>query len=130
MRYLLLAALLAGIPPLHALDPRKALTQFSSTTWTQEQGLPQDTVRAIAQTPDGYLWVGTDEGLARFDGYDFVTFTKDQGFCFPILLRRLPPAAMARSGSAPRPVSRVIRTDGSAITRSKTVCLMTRSRRC
>ncbi len=47
--------------------------------WTQEHGLPQDTIRAMAQTLDGYLWLGTDEGLARFDGYDFVVFNKANG---------------------------------------------------
>jgi signal transduction histidine kinase/ligand-binding sensor domain-containing protein len=57
-----------------ALDPRKSLTQYSHTVWTQELGLPQDTIHAIAQTTDGYLWLGTDEGLARYDGYDFVVF--------------------------------------------------------
>ena len=62
-----------------ALDPHKGLTQYSRTTWTQQQGLPQDTVRAIVQTADGYLWVGTDEGLARFDGYEFTTFRKGSG---------------------------------------------------
>jgi signal transduction histidine kinase/ligand-binding sensor domain-containing protein len=60
-----------------ALDPRKALTQYAEKVWTQEHGLPQDTIRAITQTTDGYLWLGTDEGLARFDGYDFVVFDKD-----------------------------------------------------
>src|SRR5258708_2869754 len=62
-----------------ALNPRKKLTQYTRTTWTQEQGLPQDTIRAIAQTADGYLWLGTDEGLARFDGYEFVIFGKGNG---------------------------------------------------
>ena len=72
-----LAAWLA--PGVHALDPRKSLTQYSRTIWTQERGLPQDTIRAITQTKDGYLWLGTDEGLARFDGYDFVVFNKANG---------------------------------------------------
>ena len=62
-----------------ALDPRKSLTQYSRTIWTQERGLPQDTIRAITQTKDGYLWLGTDEGLARFDGYEFVVFNKSNG---------------------------------------------------
>jgi signal transduction histidine kinase/ligand-binding sensor domain-containing protein len=65
--------------PALALDPHKGLTQYSRTVWTQEHGLPQDTIRAIGQTADGYLWLGTDEGLARFDGYDFVVFNKDRG---------------------------------------------------
>src|SRR5690242_17217645 len=66
---------LAALRPAFALDPRKSLTQYSRTVWTQEQGLPQDGVQAIAQTSDGYLWLGTDEGLARFDGYEFVNFS-------------------------------------------------------
>jgi signal transduction histidine kinase/ligand-binding sensor domain-containing protein len=60
-----------------ALDPHKGMTQYSRTVWTQADGLPQDTIRAIGQTSDGYLWLGTDEGLARFDGYDFTVFNKD-----------------------------------------------------
>ena len=51
-----------------ALDPSKALTEFSHDVWQIEDGLPQSTVRAIVQTRDGYLWFGTEEGLARFDG--------------------------------------------------------------
>src|SRR5215510_781227 len=54
-----------------ALDPHKSLAQYSRAVWNQQQGLPQDTITAIAQTPDGYLWLGTNEGLARFDGYEF-----------------------------------------------------------
>src|SRR5437868_6204063 len=62
-----------------ALDPRKSLTQYSVTEWTQQQGLPQDSISAITQTTDGYLWLGTDEGLARFDGYEFTIFSRDHG---------------------------------------------------
>ena len=64
---------------LSALSPDKALTQYTRTVWTQAQGLPQDTIRAIAQAQDGYLWLATNEGLVRFDGYDFVTYTKNDG---------------------------------------------------
>ena len=42
--------------------------------WTSDNGLPDSSVTAIAQTPDGYLWIGTYNGLARFDGVQFVTF--------------------------------------------------------
>jgi signal transduction histidine kinase/ligand-binding sensor domain-containing protein len=42
--------------------------------WTADQGLPDDTVQAIAQTADRYLWLGTSSGLARFDGARFRTF--------------------------------------------------------
>ena len=62
-----------------ALNPHTSLTQYSRTVWTQADGLPQDTIRAITQTADGYLWLGTDEGLARFDGYEFTTFDKRGG---------------------------------------------------
>ena len=55
------------------LDPGRQLSQYTVRNWTQAQGLPQDSVRALAQTPDGDLWVGTDEGLARFDGYAFTS---------------------------------------------------------
>ncbi len=47
--------------------------------WSQADGLPQNTIRAINQTADGYLWLGTDDGLARFDGFEFVTYNKDNG---------------------------------------------------
>ncbi len=73
-------AVALGSLPILALDAHKELSQYTHTVYTQEQGLPQDTVRAIAQTRDGYLWIGTNDGLGRFDGYDFVTFTKRDGF--------------------------------------------------
>jgi ligand-binding sensor domain-containing protein/signal transduction histidine kinase len=47
---------------------------YTSRTWQTEDGLPHNVVQAIAQTPDGYLWVGTPSGLARFDGVRFTTF--------------------------------------------------------
>jgi signal transduction histidine kinase/ligand-binding sensor domain-containing protein len=70
-----LAGLFCAAAPLRALNPRKAVSQYTRTVWTQQQGLPQDSIRAIAQTRDGFLWLGTDEGLSRFDGYEFVNFT-------------------------------------------------------
>src|SRR5580704_1814183 len=42
-------------------------------TWGPEKNLPNSTVTSIAQTPDGYIWAGTYDGLARFDGTRFVT---------------------------------------------------------
>jgi diguanylate cyclase (GGDEF)-like protein len=52
----------------------KALTQYKVDNWQTEQGLPMDLVHALYQTRDGYLWVGTAGGPARFDGRRFTTF--------------------------------------------------------
>lgn len=57
-----------------ALDPGKAVTQYIINSWNDETGLPQNTVRTLLQTGDGYLWIGTEEGLARFDGVKFKIF--------------------------------------------------------
>jgi diguanylate cyclase (GGDEF)-like protein len=67
----LLAALAAGAS-VFALDPSRALTQARLSVWTSESGLPQNTVDTMVQTRDGYLWLGTEEGLVRFDGVRFV----------------------------------------------------------
>lgn len=66
---------LGVLRPACALDPHKAITQYVQTVWNNESGLPENSVHAIAQTPDGYLWMGTEEGLIRFDGVRFVTYT-------------------------------------------------------
>jgi ligand-binding sensor domain-containing protein/serine phosphatase RsbU (regulator of sigma subunit) len=63
-------------PAALALDPRLALNQYLLDVWTTEHGLPQNSVRAILQTRDGYLWLGTAEGLVRFDGVRFTVFNK------------------------------------------------------
>jgi diguanylate cyclase (GGDEF)-like protein len=70
----LLLALSAGALPAEALDPARALTQYQNDRWQTEQGLPQSSVQALTATRDGYLWVGTLDGLARFDGIRFTVF--------------------------------------------------------
>ena len=55
----------------HAAEPVGLLTGYTLTSWATKDGLP-GTVRAIAQTDDGYLWLGTADGLVRFDGVRFV----------------------------------------------------------
>ena len=57
-----------------ALDPGRAITQYIQSLWNTESGLPQNSVHAVAQTPNGYLWLGTEEGLTRFDGVEFTTY--------------------------------------------------------
>ena len=54
----------------------KPLTAYFRETWTTRQGLPHNQVNAIAQTPDGYLWFGTWEGLARYNGLEFHVFDR------------------------------------------------------
>ena len=61
--------------PIRALDPHKTITQYVQTDWNSELGLPENSVHSLAQTRDGYVWVGTEEGLTRFDGVRFVTYT-------------------------------------------------------
>ena len=51
-----------------------AAPNYFTRTWQVEQGLPQNKVTAVVQTRDGYLWVGTYNGLARFDGVRFTVF--------------------------------------------------------
>ena len=57
-----------------ALNPAFAPSQYVLDNWQIQEGLPQTSAQALARTPDGYLWVGTQEGLARFDGVKFTTF--------------------------------------------------------
>ena len=76
VRVLAASSLLALAVPGHALDPGKAITQYVHETWTADQGLPQNLVNAILQTRDGYLWLATQEGLARFDGVRFTVFDR------------------------------------------------------
>jgi len=69
------ASLLAAAPAT-ALDPERAVTQYRHQVWNTAEGLPQSSVESIVQTRDGYLWLGTQEGLARFDGVRFVVFDR------------------------------------------------------
>jgi ligand-binding sensor domain-containing protein len=77
LRPLLMAVLTFGCASSGlALDPTRSITQYSITSWEIEEGLPQNTVRDIVQTPDGYLWFGTQAGLVRFDGVQFQIFDR------------------------------------------------------
>lgn len=54
-----------------------SMPRYIARGWQSDEGLPHNVVQALAQTPDGYLWVGTREGLARFDGVRFTVFDTD-----------------------------------------------------
>src|SRR5579863_8631543 len=57
-----------------AAPPGSSLKGYVHTKWTLKDGLPGSDVRNIVQTPDGYLWLATDQGLVRFDGVRFKRF--------------------------------------------------------
>jgi ligand-binding sensor domain-containing protein/signal transduction histidine kinase/DNA-binding response OmpR family regulator len=59
---------------LFSLDPNKKISQYIMDRWEIQQGLPQNSVLSITQTVDGYLWLGTEEGLVRYDGKQFKVF--------------------------------------------------------
>jgi ligand-binding sensor domain-containing protein/signal transduction histidine kinase len=73
----LLLALLTTVPcailpvAAHALDPAKTFSQYVHTSWGAAEGFVGGTVYAICQSADGYLWIGTERGLVRFDGFQF-----------------------------------------------------------
>lgn len=62
--------------PLTALDPATALDKYSIRGWTRRGGLPQSTVYSVTQDKKGYIWIGTDDGLVRFDGITFKIFNR------------------------------------------------------
>ncbi|HEY3988331.1 MAG TPA: two-component regulator propeller domain-containing protein [Acidobacteriaceae bacterium] len=74
--FLALIVLACAAPPLHALDPAQSLRLYGQQLWQTDNGLPQNTIHAIRQTQDGYLWLSTEGGLVRFDGVDFTLFDR------------------------------------------------------
>ena len=74
----LLLLLLAIAPAASAHDKNKLLTQYVRDAWGSKEGLPQNSVHAIVQGRDGYLWFGTEEGLVRFDGENFTVYDTAQ----------------------------------------------------
>src|SRR5215203_2330838 len=55
---------------------QSSLRHYLRQTWQTAEGLPQNSVRTIAHTPEGYLWLGTAEGLVRFDGHRFTIYDR------------------------------------------------------
>jgi signal transduction histidine kinase/ligand-binding sensor domain-containing protein len=70
-----LLSLVVATRPATALDPKTRLTQYRHTAWRVQEGAFESAPNAIAQTPDGYIWIGTDSGLVRFDGVRFRPWT-------------------------------------------------------
>ncbi len=76
LKYILFLVVLCPIASLSALDPEKKVHQYHVSSWESEDGLPQNTVYSIVQSKEGYLWLGTMEGLVRFDGKNFSVFDR------------------------------------------------------
>ena len=74
-----LAILFAALAcvPLHAAETGPPpLRDYAIDVWTSRNGLPHNSLRDIAQTPEGHLWFATWEGLVRYNGLDFTVFDR------------------------------------------------------
>jgi len=69
--------------PLLALDPSPDVSQYGHTAWTARNGFSVGAIFAMAQTPDGYLWLGSEFGLFRFDGVKAVPWQPPAGQQLP-----------------------------------------------
>ena len=77
--------LLSIANPASALDPNMRITQYRHTAWRLQEGAFASAPNAIAQTADGYIWIGTGSGLVKYDGFRFAPWS--------------PPAARSLSGA-------------------------------
>jgi signal transduction histidine kinase/ligand-binding sensor domain-containing protein len=76
-------SLLLGSPPVLALNPSLDISQYAHNAWTVREGFSLGTIFAMAQTPDGYLWLGGEFGLFRFDGIHFEAWQPPAGQQLP-----------------------------------------------
>ena len=74
---------LLGSPPALALDPSLDISQYAHTAWNVRDGFPLGPIFAMAQTPDGYLWLGGENGLFRFDGVRSIPWQPPAGQHLP-----------------------------------------------
>jgi len=68
--------------PMFALDRDRSIVQFHHTVWGVNEGAPTE-ISALAQTEDGYLWIGSPQGLFRFDGVKFEEYKPQPGVELP-----------------------------------------------
>lgn len=81
--FLVLLVLVAGAQFGWGLEPSTPLDNFARQSWAMESGLPQNTVQALAQTRDGFVWAATEAGLVRFDGVSFAVFDRNSTPALP-----------------------------------------------
>src|SRR5215813_13462565 len=80
---LVLPALLLVCPCALALNPTLDISQYAHTAWKVRDGFTKGAIFAVAQMPDGYLWLGTESGLVRFDGVRAVPWQPPGGEQLP-----------------------------------------------
>src|SRR6267154_5805416 len=80
---LALGVLLSCCPCAFALDPSLDINQYAHTSWKVRDGFAKGRFTSIAQTSDGYLWLGTEFGLLRFDGVRAVPWVPPSGQRIP-----------------------------------------------
>src|SRR5580765_2518542 len=78
-----LAVMLVCCTCAFALDPSLDISQYAHTAWRVRDGFAKGFIYSIIQTPDGYLWLGTEFGLLRFDGNKAVSWQPPQGQSLP-----------------------------------------------
>ena len=83
-----LAILLASSACIFALDPSLDVSQYAHSAWKIREGFTKGTVFSMAQTPDGYLWLGTEFGLVRFDGVQAKPWQPPKGEQLPSIYIR------------------------------------------
>jgi signal transduction histidine kinase/ligand-binding sensor domain-containing protein len=83
VRWLAAGLLGACAAPGWGLVPSTPLANYGRQSWVMENGLPQNTVQALLQTKGGFVWLGTEVGLIRFDGNSFETFDKSSRPALP-----------------------------------------------
>jgi signal transduction histidine kinase/ligand-binding sensor domain-containing protein len=82
-RIIALGFLLVFCPCVFALNPSLDVNQYDHTSWKLGEGFSKGIIRTLAQTPDGYLWLGTEFGLLRFDGVRAITWQPPAGEQLP-----------------------------------------------
>jgi len=81
--FLCLVLVALGCPGVAGLDPSRKISQYAHNMWRIQDGYLPAPPEAIAQTVDGYLWIGTHAGLVRFDGVRFVPWASPKGEKLP-----------------------------------------------
>lgn len=81
-KVILLYLLFLLIEPIFAYektDSNQFSLEYVNTNFTTEDGLPSNEIYCVFQDSKGFIWVGTDKGVARYDGYSFITYTTQDG---------------------------------------------------